>query len=619
MKNKLNFIFLIVLLIINYPLNAQSEKNYNQSDYIWNLTELYESEKEWRKDYDLLRKKIDNGNFNHIKKITSSNQLAKELNAILKLRTLSSKVSYYAILKWEEGKAENREELLEKGESLLQDFEALIAEAENKILSIGKENLKSWLAKNKSLHKHRHWLNLIIDRSDYLSTPEVEYTVRKIRNWISNSINTYWEIQNIDKLWPIYKDNKGKAILLNRSNYRKLRRSNDTTYRNTGAQLYYESLSNVSSLMGKIYTAKIKAELDLAKIRKFDNGIDANWFFNAGIPKGGYKVMLNAARKNKKTIQRYAKIRAKVLKQKHLHYLDFYKTPQEITNHQFSFNQSIDIGLEASKLISNDFYNNMKFALSNKNWMHLADVPKTARYHIRPPSGNIHPFLILKYQPRHIESRGLVGALFALVKTIPQIGADGTFVMEQVPFHVSGVLYAGDLLHDKILVSKIKSNEQKKAFLIESLEFLRGFYRYILWLELDEKIQSMVLLEKPISGDEISAYFLKTMRDYYGHEEGITYIPDYLKNDWMTDTYVSFMPKYEHHLWGSSIAAAAVMINEKKKSQVKKLFMQGFGNEKYDSFTFLKNNGIDLMKEETYNYIFNYMNSLMDEIDSLLK
>ncbi|MEM7084549.1 MAG: hypothetical protein AAF489_00110 [Bacteroidota bacterium] len=612
-------IFAVVMLITGRNnITAQEANTYYQSEYVWDLTEIYTSDNQWEQDYEKVNHQIETTSFDHIKSIRYSNQLANELDAISNLRKRTSKVAYYAILRWEEGKAENGEMLLEKGERILANFEALISPMEDIISNIEKSKLRSWINENPRVFKHRHWLNLILDQSEYRSSPEVEYVLRTIRHWISSSVNTYWEIQGVDKIWPRYLSENGDEMILNRSAFRGLRRSNDYQYRDKGARLYYESLNDVSDIMGELYINKIKSELDLAKIRGFSDGINANWLLHGGVPVNGYKVLLSAARNNKNTLQRYSGVRSKVLNKEKPTYLDFFKTPDDILNYQYGFSESMNISVQAAKLIGDDFYGNLKTVLNNKHWMHLADVPKTASYHIRPPSGDIHPFLILKYKPSIAQARALTGGLFDLASSVPSIGADGTDVQE-VPVHISGVLYAGGILFGKTMASNAVDKKQKIGHLVEVLEYLRRFFKNAILMELDAKVQSMLLAEQEISGSRISEIYLEIMRDYYGHNDGVMNVSEYLKNDWMTETAVLFMPKYEHHFWAPSIAVAVTMIEERNDKAVRQLFLQSFSKNKYDAYSTLKASNIDLMDEKTYDHIFKYMNDIMDEIDLLLE
>jgi len=604
-------------------LMAQTQKSYNQSEYIWDLSEIYSTDELWEDDFKLVKNLINANNFQSRTEFNNSEELAELLDEISRVRTKVSRVAYYAILRWEEGKVAKGEELLAKGEQLLINFETILANAEQNILNIGKQNLQSWLHTNKKLFKHRHWLNLIIDQSNHRTNPETEVALRKVRNWISSSIGTYWELQSLKALWPQYKDEEGKAITLNRSAYRKIRRSNDIGYKKEGTRLYYNALKDMSNMMAELYTNKIRAESELADLRGFDDGIDANWFRYAGVPKGGYKIMLESARNNKRIVQEYAKLRAKVLGKDKLEYIDFYTTPKSLKDFEYSFDQSMNIADEGSKLLGVEFQENMKIALTKKNWMHLADVPKTANYHLRPPSGDIHPYFILKYKPNIIRSRTLVGGLFDLASSIPGIGTDGTDVLENPASSIygNGMIYVGDLLHDEVLAERIQDKGVKMGYLIESLEFLRTFFRHVIHTELDARVQKLISNNQILDGEAISNEYLKILRNYYGHDQGVMEIPEYMKYDWMTETYVMFLPKYEHQFWSPAIASAAAIISKSKTGdrKVKKLLKQDYVDGRYDAYSVLKSGGIGLMTKEAYAYIFYRMLDIISEVNILLK
>ena len=614
-KSKKN-ILLYYLFLLTIVVNGQSDSKFNQNEYVWDLSEIYETDNKWTSDYKDVSERISTTNFQSITAFRSSKELFDVLDELSKLRVKTSKVAFYAILRWEEGKVDNGEAFLENGEKLLADFEALLADLEGKILAVDSKLLAQWITADENLIKHRHWLNQIIDQKKYRSTPQVEYVLRKTRDWISSSVSTYWDIQSINKLWSKVKNPKGEETLLNRGIFRSVRSSNELTYRDKVAKNYYQSLDTVSELLGNLYTRKIKSELDLAKLRGFDDGIDANWFFYGGCPEGTYRNIVKVARNHVDVLQRYVELRGKILNKGKMTYLDFYRTPKALENYQYSFDKSMRIALEASERVGSKFHKNMKFAFENKHWMHLADVPKTARYHIRPAVTGVHPFFILKYKPAVTESRALVGGLFSLAVDVASIGQDGIDVFEtEAPVHISGSIYAGDILFDRLTAIKSEKKDEKIAHLLQSLEFLRRFFRNAIFIELDSKIQNLIAEGQPINGKEISSVYLALLKEYYGDDKKKIDIPEYLKNDWMTETAVLFMPKYEHHFWAPSLAVGAAMATNK---QFEALYLSRYSGDRYDSYSILKKEGFDLKNPSSYSYLFDLMNMIMDEIDKEL-
>lgn len=608
--------FFLFILFFN---TLRTQTIHDQSAYVWDLSEIYSTDREWHMEYERAKTRIESTGFADLQTFTSSLELSKVLDDISNLRAWVSKLSAYAILRWEEGKVENADAFLELGESLQTRFESLLSELEGIIYSIDKDTLRSWLMEESTLFVHRHWLNLVLDQKEFRAHPEAELVLRKTRSWVSSSIDIYWELQSLDQLWPMHQNEEGKPIRLSRSTFRNIRGSYNLAFRNSAAEVFYQNLDDLKQIYGTIYTQKIRSELNLAQLRGFEDGIDANWSFYSGVPNGGYKVYIDAARANTETLQRYAKLRAKVLEVDSLHYLDFFRLPAAINEVAYDFATTMEIALESSQHVSSAFHENMKTVMDNKHWMHLADIPKNARYHIRPPVSGIHPFLILKYRPRIIESRALVGGLFQLAASVSTIGADGIDIFEnEAPVHISGVIYAGDLLFDQAIVNRTKSKEGKIAYLLESLEFMRRFFKNAILVELDAKVQRQMAKGEFVSGKEVSEIYLELLRTYYGHEQGITNVPAYLKHDWMIETPVLYMPKYEHHFWGPSLAIGAALIDDDASEMLKRRFLPDFTEDRIDSYSTLRAANFDLMNSRSYAYLIKEMNQIMDEIEELL-
>jgi len=78
-------------------LMAQTQKSYNQSEYIWDLSEIYSTDELWEDDFKLVKNLINANNFQSRTEFNNSEELAELLDEISRVRTKVSRVAYYAI------------------------------------------------------------------------------------------------------------------------------------------------------------------------------------------------------------------------------------------------------------------------------------------------------------------------------------------------------------------------------------------------------------------------------------------------------------------------------------------------------------------------------------------
>ena len=615
-------IILFGILISTVPatVQAQTELKFEQEAYQWNLRDIYPDNEAWNHDYLKALQAIDT-----LKPpshdITNGSELSRILNELTQIRKLTSKVAYYGMLKYEEAIDKKGMEMNLKGERLLSSLDSKLALYNKLFYKIGPKRLNSWVQYEEKLFPYRFWINQIIDQSEHQPIPEVESLLRKISTWSNQSIDLYWEVLEMDNIWTKYTAPNGESRLLNRSEYKRIRKLNPPEQRNPYAEKYYESLGRVVNLMGQLYSSKIEKESSLAEIRNFKSGIDASWFMHAGVPEGTFLKLLEVARNNRHLLHGYARLRAKLFDIDTLHYLDFFKIPEELADVSFDFKESMEIAQEASKTLGKDFESLMMTTLKNTHWHHLADVPKNSQYHIHPPTGDEHPYFILRYKPALTESRALVGGLFDTAHSIPTIGSHGTDVVENTTDGIYGIIYTGDLLFDQLKAAKINKGRTKAAFLMQHLEFMRRFFKNVVLLELDYMVQQKIASNEVVTGEKISEWYLNLLRDYYGHDLGVVHVPDYLQYDWISETHVLFMPKFEHHFWAPSLALGATIIESKKKgdSKIDALILGMDDIVRNDSYSKVLKAGIDLNDVKFYTPLFDRMQYTMNQVSELLK
>jgi oligoendopeptidase F len=225
----------------------------------------------------------------------------------------------------------------------------------------------------------------------------------------------------------------------------------------------------------------------------------------------------------------------------------------------------------------------------------------------------------MKYRETFNDSSGLAG-LATLLMCYENIPHDRPTDTRNDPgIYSNSILYAGMILHVDYLKDHAGDRQERMAYLIRALDrTAQTIFRHTMTTEFESAIQEQVLNERPPSGEQVSALYLKLLRQYFGEGQGE--VDDTFATEWMS-VRLPFA-SFETLNWPFAMAAACSLVEKVRAGDLKarRGFDEVLGRGESDlSYDLLKQAGVDLNTPEPYNAAIRRMNRLLDELESLLK
>jgi oligoendopeptidase F len=124
---------------------------------------------------------------------------------------------------------------------------------------------------------------------------------------------------------------------------------------------------------------------------------------------------------------------------------------------------------------------------------------------------------------------------------------------------------------------------------------------------------------EPLTGDTLSKLYSEIVKKYYGNDQGICVVDDYVASEWAfiphfyRDFYVF---QYATSFTASSALAEKVLAGEPGATEQYLKFISS-GGSKYP-IDLLKDAGVDMTSDEPLELTVKRMNQVMDEIERLL-
>lgn len=610
----------LVLTSALFPRNVSAQQpTPNDPDvdrYVSTLSSFYADYKAWDAERAHILQNIETIGRLKGTGSQSAKALADELDAISDLRSRAAKMGLYGQI---ESDLDTRSETAQAqgavGRQLEAQVEAAVAFLPGDIRAIGEPVLRQWMKQEPRLRRHRMRITRILQETPHALPTEQASMLASMAGWPEVSGDAYWALMDSDLGWPKMQTSEGKTVEVNIYNYKTQFKGDDQA---RAAKALLGRLQSLRNAFGVLYTSRIEADLTTARYRNFTNGADGMWFLRDAMPEGSLRIMADVARANLATLQRYMNLRARALGLNRVDYGDLYIAPPAV-DRRFPIAEVMKMAIEVAVPMGTAFQDHLRQRME-AGWMHLPPWPqKRGTYGIWPPVGGAKPYFIMSYRDDFASARTFAGSVIRMTAKAdyPQDSLPDT--RDDPAIFGNAGLEAAQTLYDDYLVDHAATRQEKIAYLLYSLDSqLKGFFRWVLFSELDAKVEQLISAGKTPTGTQVSQMYLDLLHDYFGR--GTVAVDDAFADEWIILSSVPF-ESYEHQGWPPASAAAACITEGLHAGDKNaRLAVDGvYGALDSDrSYYLLRQGGIDMATRAPYEMLFRRLNRQLDQIENQL-
>jgi len=324
--------------------------------------------------------------------------------------------------------------------------------------------------------------------------------------------------------------------------------------------------------------------------------------------------------KNLPAFHRYLKIKKRMMEVDTLKYLDMYAPVVKGFDMKYSYDEASTIILEALKPLGQEYVSTVKKAIDSR-WIDV--YPSTGKQTGAYSNGSHydgHPYILLNYTDLYDDVSTMAHELghtmqsYYSNKTQPYPLADyETFVAEVASTFNEVLLF-------EHMIKKVTDDDAKLSLLMDWLDRFKGtLFRQTQFAEYEQKIHETAEKGLPLTGDDFSKIYLDLVKTYYGHDQGISYIDDYIGMEW------AFIPHFYYNFYvfqystsfTASISLAEKVMNGEPGALEKYITFLSAGGSDYP-IELLKNAGVDMTSTDPFEKTIVAMNKVMDEIEKIL-
>jgi oligoendopeptidase F len=590
--------------------------------YKWNLGEIYPDAATWRKQKDAITAELPKLREFRGKLGSSAQTLASALELTTRLTKDITRLYVYAsMLSDTDTRLSEPQGMQQEMQQLAAQYGAEASFIEPEILKVGTAAIEKSIAAEPRLKNYTFYLRDIARRAPHTLSDAEEKILADAAPLAGSPSNIYGILTNADFAYPTITLSDGRTAKVDQAGYSELRTSKNREDRKSAMSTFFAALGGFSRTFGTTMNSEVQKVLFYAKARKYTSNVDAS-LDPANIPVSVYTRLVAGVNRHLPTFHRYLKLRKRMMGiTDDLHYYDLYAPLVSSVDLRYTPEEAQKHVLEAFAPLGKDYQAVVQRAF-NERWLDWQPTEgKRSGAYSNGGAYDVHPYMLLNYLGQYNDVSTLAHELghtmhsYFSNKTQPYPTSDyATFVAEVAS------TFNEALLIDHML-KQIKDTPTRLSLLGNYLENIKAtVFRQTQFAEFELKMHEMAEKGQPITGDALAKLYLDITRRYYGHDQKITVVDDYIAHEW------SFIPHFYRDFYvfqyATSFTAAealsAKVLSGDQSATKRYLTFISAGGSDYP-VNLLKNAGVDMTTDEPLDLTIRKMNEVMDQMEKLLK
>ncbi len=588
--------------------------------YKWNLADIYPTDAAWRAAKAKVAADLPQLARSKGKLASSAGTLAEALDRRYELEKEVSRLYVYtSMMSDQDTRDSSRQAMRQEMVQLAAAFSAEIAYIEPELLRAGKPAIDKFLAAEPRLKPYRFYLEDAARRAAHTLTENEEKMLADLGPLAGTPSDVYGILSNADFPYPSVTLADGRTVKLDQAAFSDLRALPNRADREKVMSTFFKTLGDFRGTFGTTMSGEVRKVAFYAKTRKYPSALEL-MLDGPNIPVSVYQRLVDGVNRNLPAFHRYLKLRKQILKLNDLHYYDLYAPLVGSVKLEYTPEEAQKLVVEAVAPLGSDYQSVIQRAYKER-WIDL--LPNDGKRSGAYSDGgayDVHPYMLINFNGKYTDVSTLA---HELGHTMQSYFSNKTqpYALANYPIFVAEVAstFNESLLIDYVL-KNIKDDETRLALLGNYLENIKGtVFRQTQFAEFELRMHEMAAKDQPITGDALAKLYLEITRKYYGHDQGVCAVDDYIAHEWSyiphfySDFYVF---QYATSFMASEALAAKVKAVDPAAKERYLKFLSA-GGSKYP-IELLRDAGVDMTTNEPLDLTIKTMNRVMDEMEQIL-
>ena len=495
--------------------------------YQWDLSKIYESIDEFRKDVEFVKGKL--GGFSKFEGIKyDENTLYEVIDLCMNTSRVLEKLMVYTNLLCDEDTGINKnQELKEAVNNLSSEYTKATYFIDTDILKLDYLDIEEMYKKNDKLLEYELYFKEIFRYKEHTLSNDEERLLSNLSLTFGNNYESYELLKDSDMIFPNFSVDM-EDYELNNSNYSLYIESDDRDIRKGAFDTLYDTYKQYKNIFASLLTSNIKEEVSMAKIKKYDSAMDASMYRDE-LDRTIYNNLVFTVNDRMDVLHRYYDLKKKVLKIEELHLYDVYANLIKRDDFKYEFDDASKIVESAVSVLGDEYVDILKNGIKNR-WIDVYPNRGKRTGGYSSGSYDTYPYILLNYQDKYDDMSTLAHELghsihsyYTRENNPYQYGHYSIFVAE-----VASTV--NELLLAKHVIKNSNDKNEKLFILNRMMELFRAtIYRQTMFSEFEKNVYEMIENGKAVTADILGDEYYRLNEIYFGKNVSID---DAIRYEW---------------------------------------------------------------------------------------
>jgi oligoendopeptidase F len=586
-------------------------------EFTWNLESIFPTNDNWEHDFQALQQRLP-----ELEALAGTlAQSGQALLTVLRKRDeLSQELErlyvYASMRKDEDTTNSTYQGMADRAVQLYVRFATVASYIEPEILALPQATFDQFVKETPELALYGQQLHDLNRKREHIRSAEIEAILAAAGEMADAPGSVFTMIDNADLKLPTIKNETGEEVELTKGNYQLFIRSTNRQVRKDAFEGLHTTFLKQRNTIASTLSAQVKTDIFYTSQHHY-NSCREHALARYNIPVSVYDNLIETVSGHIPLLNRYLKLRKRILQLDELHMYDLYVPIVEETREEVSYQQACDTVLAALAPIGQNYLDILKQGFTRR-WI---DVYETSGKRGGAYSGGAYstqPFILLNYQNNRDSMYTLAHELghslhsFYTRNYQPYQYGDYTIFVAEVASTLNEGLLTEHLLR------KTSDRAVRLAILNHSLEGFRGtLFRQTMFAEFEQQIHSKAEQGEALTADSLSALYRALIEKYYGGE---TFIDELIDIEWARIPH--FYSSFYVYQYATGISAASALVqqilHEGKPAVERYLKFLSSGSSDY-SIELLKKAGVDMTSPEPVRQALQLFESHLSQMEDLMQ
>lgn len=486
------------------------------SEFTWNLADIYPSWEAWEADREVFEQRI--GEYAALKGTLS--QGAGQLRTAFQLNDamgrLAHMVYFYPSLRYDEDQRDNTINARKQTvEALFARWQQATAWLSPELLTIPIETVRAWMDQDAELAVYRFAIEEVFRQQEHVLDEPGERLL-SLAARVTNAPNeAYWALSTSDAKFPEITLSTGETQTMSYGQYRAVLATNyNQSDRRLAFLAHYGTYAANLNTYASLYHSVCQRDWFQARARGYKSSLEGALHGNA-IPTSVVENLIDTTRQGTAPLQRYHKLRRKLLKLDGYYPYDF-TIPIIEWHERYDYTAMLPAIVEAVAPLGSDYQARMRRGFSER-WIDVYENDGKRSGAYSAGVYGVHPYMLMNWSDTLDDVFTMTHEMGHSIHTMlshetqPYVYSDYTIFVAEVASTLNEALLLDYML------KHAKNRDERVVLLQHAIDSITStFYTQVMFADFELQVHRRVEADEPVTADVLNGIYKDLFVAYYG-------------------------------------------------------------------------------------------------------